>query len=262
MHDATLKALEFDRVVEAVRSFALTPLGTAGLGALSPQTDRRLVKTSLAATSESITYLKANGPFALDGPSDLEEILAGLTVEDRVLDATQLNGLATFLASLDTVRASLKIAAGGPYPVLRTVVNRVHSFDREVCEIRAKINAQGEVVDSATPKLRQTRESLRKQRQRLRSTLESYLRGRETAKYLQEQVVTERSGRFVLVVRTEHRTAIPGIVHGSSGSGASLFLEPLSTVEINNDIVALEEKEAHEVHRILIVSAPSTYVTH
>src|SRR6185369_16590691 len=63
---------------------------------------------------------------------------------------------------------------------------------------------------------------------------------------------TERNGRYVLVVKAEHRSAIPGIVHGSSASGASLFLEPLSTVEINNDIVALEEQEHEEVHRILL----------
>src|SRR6185503_19987911 len=91
-----------------------------------------------------------------------------------------------------------------------------------------------------------------KQRSRLRTTLESYLRGKDTAKYLQDQVVTERSGRYVLVVKAEHRSAIPGIVHGASTSGASLFLEPLSTVEINNDIVALEEQELEEVRRILL----------
>src|SRR5262249_56825789 len=71
-------------------------------------------------------------------------------------------------------------------------------------------------------------------------------------KYLQEQVVTERNGRYVLVVRTEHRSGIPGIVHGASTSGASLYLEPLSTVEINNEIVALEEQEAEEIRRILL----------
>ena len=67
-----------------------------------------------------------------------------------------------------------------------------------------------------------------------------------------KQIITERSGRFVLVVQAEHRGAIPGIVHGSSGSGASLFLEPLSTVKINNDIVVLEENEANEIRRILL----------
>ena len=99
---------------------------------------------------------------------------------------------------------------------------------------------------------RSIRERLRKQRSRLRNTLESYLRGKDTSKYLQQQIVTDRNGRYVLVVRAEHRASIPGIVHGSSGSGASLFLEPLSTVEINNEIVALEQQEAEEVHRILL----------
>ena len=107
-------------------------------------------------------------------------------------------------------------------------------------------------MDDATPELRSIRDRLRKQRTRLRGTLESYLRGKDTAKYLQQQIVTDRNGRYVLVVRAEHRAAIPGIVHGSSGSGASLFLEPLSTVEINNDIVALEQQEPEEVRRILL----------
>ena len=106
---------------------------------------------------------------------------------------------------------------------------------------RRTIDASGEVVDDASPQLRGIRDRLRRQKTRLRGTLESYLRGKDTSKYLQDQVVTERNGRYVLVVKAEHRGGIPGIVHGASTSGASLFLEPLSTVEINNDIVALEE---------------------
>src|SRR5262249_13404617 len=76
-------------------------------------------------------------------------------------------------------------------------------------------------------------------------------RGKDTARYLQDQVVSDRDGRYVLVVKAEHRTAIPGIIHGSSGSGASLYLEPLSTVEINNEIVALEQQEREEIRRVL-----------
>src|SRR5204863_4634702 len=122
----------------------------------------------------------------------------------------------------------------------------------EIAQTRDKIDPSGEVVDTASPALRLIRDRLRKQRSRLRTTLESYLRGKDTSKYLQDQVVTERNGRYVLVVKTEQRGSIPGIVHGASTSGASLFLEPLSTVEINNDIVALEEQEAEEVRRILL----------
>lgn len=252
MHEGTLQALEFDRVVAAVRSLTLTPLGAAAIDRLAPATDAGRVGDRLAATSEGAAYLEANAPFGLDAPADLRETVAALAVEGRVVEPLQLVGLARFLASVQGVQAAFEKAAGGPYPMLAEVLGGARSFEREVAAVRAAIDPEGEVLDDASPKLRTLRDRLRRQRNRLRGTLESYLRGRDTARYLQERVVTERAGRFVLVVRSEHRAAIPGIVHGSSGSGASLFLEPLSTVEINNDIVALEELEAEEVHRILL----------
>jgi DNA mismatch repair protein MutS2 len=134
---------------------------------------------------------------------------------------------------------------------LKTLADAPGSFKGQTAEVRRQIDPSGEVSDQASPELASIRNKLRKQRSRLRSTLESYVRGKETSRYLQEQVVTDRNGRYVLVVKAEHRTAIPGIIHGSSGSGASLFLEPLSTVEINNEIVALEQQEAEEILRIL-----------
>ena len=252
MNDATLLALEFDRVAAVVRGLAVTPLGAAALDRLAPAADAGKVAAALAATSEGAAYRDANGPLALDAPPDLEEAVAALAVDGRAVEPLQLVGLARFLASMDAVRSAFGRAAGGPWPILDAVVGAVPSFEREVRAIRAAVDPEGEVLDDASPKLRTVRERLRRQRNRLRGTLESYLRGRDTAKYLQERVVTERAGRFVLVVRSEHRAAIPGIVHGSSGSGASLFLEPLSTVEINNDIVALEALEAEEIHRILL----------
>src|SRR4029079_6515325 len=97
-------------------------------------------------------------------------------------------------------------------------------------EARAAIDPSGEVVDHASPELASIRERLRKQRGVLRSTRESCLRGRDTSRHLQAQVVTERNGRYVLVVKAEHRGAIPGIVHGSSESGRSPVREPTRTV--------------------------------
>jgi DNA mismatch repair protein MutS2 len=107
------------------------------------------------------------------------------------------------------------------------------------------------VTDRASSALKDIREALRRQRAKLRSSLDALAKGRDTAKYLQDQIVTDRNGRYVLVVRAEHRGAIPGLVHGASASGASLYLEPLATVELNNDVVALVEKEKAEIHRIL-----------
>jgi DNA mismatch repair protein MutS2 len=256
MHSGALRALEFDRIVEAVRSFALTPMGGERLGGLEPSTDPQQVSDLLAATTETTRYLEQNALFPIRASSDLPQILGSLAVEGRPLEPLRLVALADFLDSIDDVRAAIRRAAGS-FPLIEAVSGETASFKRETTQIREKIEASGDVVDYASTDLRLIRERLRKQRTRLRGTLESYLRGKDTAKYLQEQVVTERNGRYVLVIKAEHRSSIPGIVHGTSTSGASLFLEPLSTVEINNDIVALEEQEIEEIRRILLALTDS-----
>jgi DNA mismatch repair protein MutS2 len=250
MHAGALRALEFDRIVEAVSRFAQTPPGGARLSELHPLTDTRAVAGALAATAETVRFL-ADNHIGLQAPAELDAILESAAVEGRALEPLHLGALAGFLASVDSTCASIRRARSA-VPILRAIADTSASFEAEIADIRRKIDPGGEVVDDASPELRSVRDRLRKQRARLRGTLESYLRGKDTAKYLQQQIVTDRNGRYVLVVRSEHRTAIPGIVHGSSGSGASLFLEPLSTVEINNDIVALEQQEAEEVRRILL----------
>jgi DNA mismatch repair protein MutS2 len=250
MHHGALRALEFERIVEAVCRFAQTPLGAARLARLQPQHDLRAVASSLAATAETVRFL-ADNHVGLQAPADLEAILVGLAVEGRAIEPSQLLGLASFLASVDATCGAIRRARAG-CPILRSIADDTAAFESEIGSIRRKIDPSGEVVDDASADLKSIRDRLRKQRARLRGTLESYLRGKDTSKYLQQQIVTDRNGRYVLVVRSEHRSAIPGIVHGSSGSGASLFLEPLSTVEINNDIVALEQQEAEEIHRILV----------
>ena len=252
MHTGAFTTLEFDRVVEAVTSFALTPLGAERLARLRPLTDPRAIQTALAHTTEGVRFLNANGVFPLEAPDDLDTILASLAIQAQSLDPQQLLKLADFLRSVERVCQAVTTADGGPFPALAAIVDGCPTWRRERDDVHAKVDAAGEVVDDASPVLKTIRGRLRKQRHRLRGNLESYLRGRDTAKYLQEQVVTERNGRFVLVVRSEHRTAIPGIVHGSSSSGASLFLEPLSTVDINNEIVALDEQERDEVQRVLL----------
>ncbi len=251
MQPAALKALEFDRIVEMVRGFALTPMGDERLARITPSSDPQKVAQLLAATTETVKYLSSNSLFPLRATSDLPQILSALAVEGRALEAARLLGLATFLDSTDEAKAAIRRSPGS-FAHLEAATGGAASFKSETAQVREKIDEAGEVVDSASPELKSIRERLRKQRARLRGTLESYLRGKETAKYLQDQVVTERNGRYVLVVKAEHRSSIPGIVHGASTSGASLFLEPLSTVEINNDIVALEEQENEEVRRILL----------
>jgi Mismatch repair ATPase (MutS family) len=251
MQPSALRALEFDRIVEAVTGFALTPMGAERLSQLAPSTDPQQVAQLQAATTETVRFVTAHGSSRCAPRASCRRSSRPMGVEGRALESLRLLALATFLDSIDESRASIR-RAPRILPAARVAISGAASFKGESAQVREKIDPSGEVVDHASPELRLIRERVRKQKTRLRTTLESYLRGKETAKYLQDQVVSERNGRYVLLVKAEHRGGIPGIVHGTSTSGASLFLEPLSTVEINNDIVALEEQEAEEVRRILL----------
>ena len=250
MYPGTLRALEFDRIVHAVSGFAQTPMGGARLAEMRPLVEPDVVASALASTAETVRFL-ADNQIGLQAPAELSAVLHALEVQGSALEPLQLLALVSFLTSVESTAATVRRARAS-FPTLRRIADATASFQSEINEVRRAIDPGGEVVDDASPELKSLRERLRKQRARLRGTLESYLRGKDTAKYLQQQVVTDRNGRYVLVVRAEHRSAIPGIVHGSSGTGASLYLEPLSTVDINNDIVALEQQEKQEVHRILL----------
>jgi DNA mismatch repair protein MutS2 len=251
MHAGALRALEFDRIVSVVSGLAVTPTGEARLAELTPAVDATRVIALQRATTEGTRFLADHPGFPLRAPSDLDAILDSLAVDGRALEALRLLKLGDYLESIEQSRQAIR-KVGSAFPILSQQVDAVASFASEIADVRRKIEPSGDIADNASPALAQIRDRLRRQKQRLRSTLDSFLRGRETAKYLQEQVVTDRNGRHVLMVRAEHRSAIPGIVHGGSTSGASLFVEPLETVEINNEIVALEEQEMEEVQRILL----------
>ncbi len=251
MHAGVLRTLEFDRIREVLAREAFTPLGRARARAPEPAVDADEVQRRLALTSEAAALLKAAGRVALDAPEDLDAILAGLTEDDQEpLAPLALLALARFTGSVTRSAATVREHGG---PGLRALVADVADFTAEINAITRAILPSGEVSDDASPALREIREALRRQRARLRAALEQIVRGRDHAKHLQDQIITDRQGRYVVVVRAEHKDALPGIVHGSSASGASLYVEPLSTVDLNNDVVALAEREKYEIYRILLV---------
>ena len=243
-------SLEFDRIVDAVTALALTPLGAQALSELAPSTDPKVVVAAQDATTETVKFLERHPLFPLRAGEALPEALDALDVVGRPLEPLQLRLVADFVDSIDQARAGIG-RAGDDFPILRQLVSKVTSFKNEVGAVREAVDPGGEVVDGASPELRRIRGELKHKRSKLRGTLEQFTRG-SSAKYLQDEVITERNGRFVLMVRAEHRSNVPGIVHGSSTTGATLFLEPAATVEINNDIVQLEDREREEIFRILL----------
>jgi DNA mismatch repair protein MutS2 len=242
------QALEFDRVREALAAGAATALGRARALALEPAVEPDEIARRLDLTVEAVRFAKDGRSLAITAPEDLQVTLQVVELGDQPLDPAGLLGLAQFVESVHSVSASVSAS----YSRLFAIAQRPASFDGEIAAIRRAIHPSGDVNDDASPALRDIRDKLRRARAKLRSTLEGLVRGRDTAKYLQDEIITDRNGRYVVVVRAEFREAIPGLVHASSASGASLYVEPLSTVEANNDIVALAEREVQEVRRILL----------
>lgn len=248
MQAAVLRALEFDRIREALASRALTPLGRERALLAAPAQDPDAVREGLALTTEAVRFVRDGGSLALSAPDDLLATIEVLHVADHPLEPLALRGLVRLFDSLGAVTTSM-VRAGGAR--LAAIAERAASFEDETRAIERAIEPNGEISDRASVALRDIRDSLRRQRAKLRSSLDALARGRDTTKYVQDQIVTDRNGRYVLVVRSEHRESIPGIVHGRSTSGASVYLEPLATVGLNNDVVELVEREKAEIHRIL-----------
>src|SRR5688572_28207960 len=184
MQPGVLRALEFDRIVEGVRSFALTPMGDERLARLVPSTDPQKVAQALAATTEAVTWLTRHSGFPIHASKDLPQGLAALAMQGRALEPPRLRLLAAFLESADELRSAIRQQAPG-FKLLDQASAGIASFKGEIAQVRDKIDPAGEVLDHASPELRSIRDRLRKQRTRLRGTLESYLRGKDTAKYLQ-----------------------------------------------------------------------------
>jgi DNA mismatch repair protein MutS2 len=248
---SALRTLEFNRIRDALAREALTPLGRGRALELEPAVDPARVRAQLDHTAEALGFTRDGGSLSLSAPEDLPATLEALAIGGQPLDPLALLGLARFFDSVDQIASGVRHARSAA-PLLAAIGDRVPSFEHETRAIRRAIEPSGDVSDDASPALRDIREQLRRHRAKLRAALDALTRGRDAAKYLQDQIVTDRNGRYVVVVRAEHRMAIPGIVHGSSASGASLYVEPLTTVELNNDVVQLVEREKAEVQRILL----------
>ena len=163
MNHSKLRALEFDRIVEAVADLAVTPTGHERLLGLEPLTDVASVVAAQKATSEGTRFLADYPGFPLRAPSDLESILDALGVEGRPLEAARLLALADYLESIEHSRTAVRNATT-MFPMLRELVERVASFKGEIADVRKKIDPSGDVNDQASPALAGIRARLRRQR--------------------------------------------------------------------------------------------------
>jgi DNA mismatch repair protein MutS2 len=245
----TLRALEFDKIRALLLMQAGSAPGKSRIETLLPQTEPSSVRDALALTTEAVALLRALGRQPYHDLPDLSEILPAVRVAGLHLAPAALLDVASFIEGGGEI--ARRVVAEGGVPRLSRLATEVEDLTALGAAIRRAILPSGEVADDASPKLAEARRALVRLRAQLTSVMESFLHGKEADRLLQDKLVTTRNDRYVLLLKAEHRGQIPGIIHGSSGSGASLFVEPLPAVELNNDIVSLQDEERREVVRIL-----------
>ena len=249
MNVNSLKALEFDRIRALLLQHAGSPQGTARLEQLAPLTDAAAVREALARTSEGVALLKTLGRQPYHDLPDPADALVTARTRGAHLDPRALADLASFVEG--GVEIAWRAARVEAAPRLSRLASEVRDTREVANAIRRALLPSGEVADDASPRLADLRRTLLRLKTQLTTVMEGYLRSRDAERLLQDRVITTRNDRYVLLLKAEQRGQLPGIIHGSSGSGASLFVEPLPAVELNNDIVSLQDEERAEVLRIL-----------
>jgi DNA mismatch repair protein MutS2 len=245
----TYRVLEFEAIRTLLLSHAGSVPGRDRLTALVPSIAPADVRERLATTGEGVALLQAIGRQPFHDLPDLAQVLREARVEGLHLDPRALMDVASFIeGGLEVAR---RVSQAEQAPRLARRAAEVKDASDVAAAIRRAVLPSGEVSDDASPRLAEIRRGLARLRLKLQSVMESFLRGKEADRVLQDKLITTRNDRYVLLLKAEHRGDVPGIIHGSSGSGASVFVEPMPAVELNNDIVSLGDEEREEVVRIL-----------
>ena len=262
MDERTFKTLDLEALVALLARHVQTPLGRKRVLALVPSTDRNHINGELDRTTECAGYLATGGAFGLSDVADPEDALAELQVQGTSLEPLQILALQRLIAAGMDVRDQFSdVELKNRYPQLSGIAARVPDLRRMLGSIRGKILPTGEIDDSASPVLRRIRREINERRNRIYRNLESLMHERAPSA-IQEDIVTIRNGRFVIPVRTDSRAQVPGVMHGLSSSGQTTFVEPLTIIDQNNELVRLREEEEIEIARILLEITEAFRVNH
>ena len=247
LFEKSIRTLELPRVLEMLSGQASTEEGKERCLALRPSADADEVQRRLRETSAALQMLVRKGSPSLSG---VKPVAASLQRADMggALNTRELLDIAAVL------RAARSAREYGLEEGEKTVVSHLfasltaNKFLEE--KITGSIVGENEIADAASPELASIRRHIRATASKVRDILNKLLSSNQ-AKYLQESIVTQRSGRYVVPVKSEHKNDIPGLVHDVSGSGGTFFIEPMGVVKANNELRELEAKEEKEIERIL-----------
>jgi DNA mismatch repair protein MutS2 len=257
MHPAAV--LEFEPLRALLGRYVRSSLGRAEVAKIEPTSDRAQIEAALADTEEAVAYVRTSSQpqprgattrVRFDDIAELGPTLAQLRIEGATLDGAEIYELSRLLDLAAEARTAL-LSASEKFPRLAAHASRIADLRELAKDLRGKILPDGTLADHASVALGRLRRECEKQRHLIQESLERFLRAHRQDGTLQEDFVTIRNDRFVVPVVTGRERGVDGVIHGASGSGRTLFVEPLETINLNNELVHLHEEELREVHRLL-----------
>ena len=249
MNTQAFTTLEFDQLRALVQRGAQTSMGRAAVETLKPVDDLKGLEHALRLVAEGVELRKRGVRWSFEGLDDPSEALSRLQISGVALDALALLELVRWCDMAMSARASILAERDASPALFDTVARLPPELNSVVARITNKVLPSGELDDRASPELARIRHDIARLRSNITRSLESLMRQSPAA--IQDELVTIRNDRFVIPVRADHRGQIGGVAHGFSSSGATVFIEPMKTIESNNELQSLREAEEREVAKIL-----------
>ena len=246
--DKAGRLLEFDQVLAQVASYCRTALGRGKVAALEPAEDLLEVATRQQETTETRRYIDGGGSLEFGPENDITELIQRAML-GGLLRGEELYAVRAFARAARYDRDEL--SHKGDLPLLSSLASNIPELGHLDSEIGAAISPAGEVLDYASPLLGRLRAESRQAQNRLNEIMERNLRRFQRSEVVQEPLITQRNGRMVLLIKTEMRYRVPGIVHDVSDSGATVFVEPMAAVDMGNRWREARLAEEREVERVL-----------
>jgi DNA mismatch repair protein MutS2 len=249
------RVLEFDSLRDLLRGYCSSPLGQSRVAALAPSTDHDWIETQQALATEIREFRRVGGRFDFSGLSDIGPLVEKARIAGVALETTEIRDV---IALVDRAAEWREISLHPPAAMrsewrqVQSLSARAADFTEFLRQFRNKIQPDGTLEDKASSELARIRREIEKQRRAIQESLQGYLRRLAEGGTVQDELITIRGERFVIPVKIEQKRRVQGVVHGASSSGQTVFVEPLETIEQNNELVRLLEEELAEIHRILL----------
>ncbi len=255
MNEKTLKSLEYKKIIDSLMNKCESSLGRKRVEEIYPSTDIKEVEKLQGETDEALTLLMKRGAPPLYGINSIKADVKRAEIGGVLSPGALLRISDSLRVSRDLKNYIREVQEDKEkeYPLIEGYVEGLSVFKDIENEITNAIISENEISDNASTSLRMLRRQIISKNDSVREKLNSIINSQTNKKYLQDNIVTMREGRYVVPVKSENKNNIKGLVHDMSGSGATLFIEPIAVVELNNELRELELKEREEIERILKV---------